>query len=99
MNVKLLLAKIKPYIAITRLNKPIGILLLLWPTVWALWLAGDGRPDLTIVGIFVVGVVLMRSAGCIVNDIADAHLDGFVERTRMRPLVTKELSVNGSSES
>lgn len=85
--------QIKSYIALARLNKPIGILLLLWPTLWALWLAGDGRPDLFIVAVFMVGVVLMRSAGCIINDIADRHIDGHVERTRTRPLITKELTV------
>ena len=78
--------KITQVISLMRLNKPIGILLLLWPTCWALWLAGKGRPDLWIVGIFVLGVILMRSAGCIINDIADRKIDGHVERTRLRPL-------------
>lgn len=84
--------KIKQYVILTRLNKPIGILLLLWPTLWALWLAGAGSPDLFIVGIFVAGVILMRSAGCIVNDIADRKMDGFVERTRYRPIAAKQIT-------
>lgn len=84
---------IKPFLAITRLNKPIGIFLLLWPTWWALWLAGEGKPNGLIVMIFTLGVILMRSAGCIINDIADRKVDGFVKRTCQRPLVTGDLSV------
>lgn len=76
-----------------RLDKPIGIFLLLWPTLWALWLASNGRPDFNIVCIFIVGVVLMRSAGCVLNDIADRNFDGFVERTRMRPLAAGDVSL------
>ncbi|MCL2656807.1 MAG: 4-hydroxybenzoate octaprenyltransferase [Betaproteobacteria bacterium] len=76
------------YEKLTRLDKPIGILLLLWPTLWALWFAGDGRPSLLIVGIFMLGTVLMRSAGCAINDYADRDFDGKVERTRTRPLAT-----------
>lgn len=78
--------RLSHYIQLTRLHKPIGLLLLLWPTLWALWLAGCGHPDLKIVWIFVVGVILMRSAGCAINDFADRHVDGRVQRTRMRPL-------------
>lgn len=84
----MLLKQIKPYIHLMRLDKPIGLFLLLWPTLWALWLAGNGKPDWTIVGIFVAGVVLMRSAGCVINDFADRHFDGHVHRTRLRPLAT-----------
>lgn len=76
-----------------RLNKPIGILLLLWPTLWALWMASYGRPDWMIVWIFVLGTVLMRSAGCVINDLVDSKFDGRVERTQNRPLVTGEVSV------
>jgi len=84
--------KIDVYIRLTRLDKPIGILLLLWPTLWALLIAGNGRPDWGIVLIFVVGTILMRSAGCVMNDIADHKFDGYVERTQYRPLPNKEAS-------
>lgn len=87
------LEKIDAYERLMRLDKPIGILLLLWPTLWALWLAGAGRPDWRVVWIFVLGTVLMRSAGCVMNDMADRKLDGYVERTQYRPLVTGEVSV------
>jgi 4-hydroxybenzoate polyprenyltransferase len=69
-----------------RLDKPIGILLLLWPTLWAVWIAGNGRPDWIVVWIFVLGTVLMRSAGCVINDYADRAFDPHVERTKSRPL-------------
>ena len=82
--------KFDVYIRLTRLDKPIGILLLLWPTLWALLIAGNGRPDWLVVLIFVVGTVLMRSAGCVMNDIADHKFDGYVERTQYRPLPNKE---------
>jgi len=78
--------RLREYILLTRLDKPIGILLLAWPTLWGLWLAGAGRPDAGIVFIFIVGVVLMRSAGCAINDYADRDFDPHVERTRARPL-------------
>lgn len=80
------------YVKLMRLDKPIGILLLLWPTLWALLIAGQGMPDLAIVLIFVFGTVLMRSAGCVMNDIADADFDGLVERTQHRPLAQKTVS-------
>jgi len=76
-----------------RFDKPIGTLLLLWPTLWALWLAAGGVPDIRLLFIFAAGTFLMRSAGCIVNDLADRHLDGGVERTRQRPLVTGAVTV------
>ena len=76
-----------------RFDRPIGILLLLWPTLWALWIAGDGRPSLKNVLIFCTGVVLMRAAGCIMNDVADRNFDPHVERTRNRPLASGELTV------
>lgn len=81
----LLKDRLHVYMQLTRLDKPIGSLLLLWPTLWALWLAGDGRPSLLLVAIFTLGTVLMRSAGCVINDYADRHFDGQVERTRQRP--------------
>lgn len=76
-----------------RLDKPIGILLLLWPTLWALWIAGAGRPNWIIVLIFITGTVLMRSAGCVLNDIADRNFDGLVARTQHRPLAVGLVSV------
>lgn len=76
-----------------RFDRPIGILLLLWPTLWALWIAGEGSPSLKNVVIFCAGVVLMRAAGCIMNDVADRNFDPHVERTRQRPLAAGELSV------
>lgn len=79
------------YFALMRLNKPIGIYLLLWPTLWALWLAGAGHPDRGIVLIFILGTIIMRSAGCIVNDFADRDFDCHVTRTRDRPLTTGKI--------
>jgi 4-hydroxybenzoate polyprenyltransferase len=76
-----------------RFDRPIGILLLLWPTLWALWIAGEGSPSVKNVLIFAAGVVLMRAAGCIMNDVADRNFDPHVARTRTRPLATGELSV------
>lgn len=74
------------YVQLMRLDKPIGIYLLLWPTWWALWLASDGMPALDMLVIFSLGVLLMRSAGCVINDYADRNFDGAVERTAQRPL-------------
>ena len=74
------------YAKLVRLNKPIGILLLLWPTLWALFIAANGIPDITILLVFIIGVVLTRSAGCAINDYADRNIDRFVGRTRDRPL-------------
>ena len=71
-----------------RLDRPIGILLLLWPTLVALWVAAAGWPDPKILVIFVLGVIIMRSAGCVVNDLADQRFDGQVARTKNRPLIT-----------
>lgn len=84
--------KIKQYIYLMRLDKPIGIFLLLWPALWGLWLASQGRPHLKIVIIFVIGVILMRSAGCIINDFADRKVDLHVARTKNRPLTSGQLS-------
>jgi 4-hydroxybenzoate polyprenyltransferase len=80
------------YVRLTRLDRPIGSLLLLWPALWALWLAGNGRPDAYTVLVFVLGVVLMRSAGCVINDYADRDFDGSVRRTRERPFARGEVS-------
>ncbi len=80
------------YERLMRLDKPIGILLLLWPTLWALWLAAQGQSSYVAIWIFVLGTVLMRSAGCVMNDLADARFDAHVERTRNRPLATGEVS-------
>jgi len=80
--------KTSALLQLIRFDRPIGTLLLLWPTLWALWLAARGLPPLNILAIFIAGTFLTRSAGCIVNDLADRHLDGGVARTRERPLVT-----------
>jgi len=80
--------KLDAYERLMRLDKPIGILLLLWPTLWALWLSARGQVRLDVLLIFVLGTVLMRSAGCIINDLADRNLDPHVERTRERPLAS-----------
>ena len=80
------------YLQLTRLNRPIGILLLLWPTLWGVWIAGNGHPAWHIVLIFTLGTVLMRSSGCAVNDYADRHIDKHVERTRERPLTSGKVS-------
>lgn len=93
MSVDNLPKKLDAYERLMRLDKPIGILLLLWPTLWALLVAGRGYPHWAIALIFVTGVVLMRSAGCVLNDIADHKFDGLVERTKSRPLATGEVSV------
>lgn len=86
------MSKIKAYIELARLNKPIGSLLLLWPTLWALWLAKEGFPDIKLIVIFVLGVFSMRSAGCVINDYADRKVDGSVERTKNRPLPSGRLT-------
>ena len=78
--------RLKQYYLLTRLDRPIGIYLLLWPTLWALWIAGNGTPDPLVLAVFVAGVVLMRSAGCVINDYADRNFDPHVERTRDRPI-------------
>src|SRR5690349_22595200 len=87
-----LLRRLDAYERLIRLDKPIGTLLLLWPTLWALWLAAHGRPAPQLVVIFVMGTLLMRSAGCAVNDYADRDFDPHVERTRMRPLAAREIA-------
>ena len=83
-----LIERLNAYERLIRLDKPIGILLLLWPTLWALWLSSRGHPNGTVLWIFILGTVLMRSAGCAINDYADRGFDRHVARTRERPLAT-----------
>ena len=92
MNIALVRERLDLYERLMRLDKPIGILLLLWPTLWGLWIASDGRPDGWVLWIFVLGTVLMRSAGCVVNDYADRDFDKHVERTKDRPLTAGKVS-------
>lgn len=92
MNFSALAARLTLYERLMRLDKPIGTLLLLWPTLWALWLASDGKPLGRVVWIFVLGTLLMRSAGCVMNDLADWRFDAKVKRTRHRPLATGAVS-------
>ena len=82
------------YIQLMRLDRPIGILLLLWPTLAALWIAAEGWPDTLVLIIFTLGVIVMRSAGCVINDYADRHIDGQIVRTMNRPLATGVLDEN-----
>jgi 4-hydroxybenzoate polyprenyltransferase len=86
------LRRCRAYISLMRLDKPIGIYLVLWPSLWALWLAAKGIPPIKELLIFIAGAIIMRSAGCLINDYADRHLDGQVTRTRNRPLVTGDIS-------
>lgn len=85
-------SKMKDYIQLTRMDKPIGTLLLLWPTLWALWIAAEGVPKLDVLLVFTLGVILMRAAGCVINDFADRHVDGHVKRTENRPLASGRIS-------
>lgn len=82
----LVLERLGHYYRLVRLHRPIGIYLVLWPTLWALWMAGEGRPDPFVLTIFLIGTVLMRSAGCAINDYADRDIDGHVWRTKDRPI-------------
>lgn len=84
--------RIVEYARLVRLDRPIGIFLLLWPTLWALWIAAEGIPDIGVLTIFVAGVILMRSAGCAINDYADREIDLHVERTRGRPIARGAVS-------
>lgn len=83
--------RLRLYAALMRLDRPIGVMLLLWPTLWALWIAGEGHPYWLVVVVFVLGVLLMRSAGCVINDFADRKFDPYVKRTQDRPLATGTL--------
>jgi 4-hydroxybenzoate polyprenyltransferase len=85
-----------PYISLMRIDKPIGIYLLLWPAMWALFLAADGLPRMELLFIFVSGVILMRTAGCVINDYADREIDRHVERTKNRPITTGEISASSA---
>ncbi len=84
--------RLKLYFQLVRLDKPVGILLLLWPTLWGLWIASDGLPDVKTLFVFIMGTILMRSAGCALNDYADRDFDGQVKRTAQRPLAAKKIS-------
>lgn len=84
--------RLRLYYSLTRLDRPIGALLLLWPMLWALWIASKGRPDGWVLFVFLAGVVLMRSAGCVINDYADREFDPHVARTRLRPLAAGQVS-------
>lgn len=88
MNKAYLKNRLYQYYLLTRLDKPIGIFLLLWPTLWALWIASEGKPDLLVLFVFVAGVVLMRSAGCVINDYADRKIDPLISRTQSRPIAS-----------
>ena len=85
-------SRLREYALLMRLDRPIGIFLLLWPTLWALLIAGEGRPDPMVLMVFILGVVLMRSAGCVINEFADREIDGHVQRTRDRPLAAGRVS-------
>lgn len=82
------ITQLRNYGRLMRIDKPIGVWLLLWPTLWALWLAGEGHPDQGLFVVFVLGVFVMRSAGCVLNDYVDRKIDPYVERTRTRPLAS-----------
>jgi len=86
------MVRLRDYALLLRLHRPIGIFLLLWPTLWALWIAGHGQPSWHVLAVFVAGTVLMRSAGCAINDYADRDFDPHVARTRERPLATGRVS-------
>ena len=88
--------QITDYVKLARLDKPIGSLLLLWPTLWALWIAAEGMPDLNVLVVFTLGVIFMRSAGCVINDFADRKVDAHVKRTSQRPLATGKISARSA---
>jgi len=96
MTYKNLMVILKPYFLLMRLDKPIGTLLLLWPTWWALWSASDGHPEVKTWFIFTAGVFLMRAAGCVINDITDRKYDGHVDRTKSRPLVKNSIPIKNA---
>ena len=86
--------RIYQYAVLARLNRPVGIFLLLWPTLWALWIAAEGVPDFGVLTVFVLGVILMRSAGCVINDYADREIDPRVNRTKNRPIAAGKVSAD-----
>lgn len=96
MPVAKLYDRTKQYALLMRLHRPIGILLLLWPTLWALWIASSGHPQPLVLTVLVLGVVVMRSAGCVINDYADRHIDPYVRRTQQRPLATGQVTTQES---
>ncbi len=83
-----LISQLRNYAKLMRVDKPIGVWLLLWPTLWGLWLAGEGNPDQGLFIVFTLGVIVMRSAGCVLNDYVDRNIDPYVERTRTRPIAS-----------
>ena len=86
MNNSVIVDRARQYWLLARFDRPIGILILLWPALWALWVSGEGHPDKLVLLVFVLGVVLMRAAGCVINDYADRDFDPHVERTKQRPI-------------
>ena len=92
MNITHIKDRLYQYYLLTRFDRPIGILLLLWPTLWALWIAGEGKPDPYVLFVFVSGVVLMRAAGCVINDYADREFDPHVARTKLRPIAAGKVT-------
>lgn len=86
MTTSIIMGRIKQYWLLARFDRPIGTLILLWPALWALWIASDGKPDLLVLIVICLGVVLMRAAGCVINDYADRDFDPHVERTKQRPI-------------
>ena len=86
------LERLQQYYLLMRMDRPIGTWLLMWPTLWAIWIAAEGNPSAAIVVIFALGVFVMRSAGCVINDFADRHIDKYVERTQHRPLTSGKVS-------
>ncbi len=92
MNKPFIIDRFKQYYLLARFDKPIGILILLWPALWALWVASDGKPDGWVLFIICMGVVLMRAAGCVINDFADRKIDPQVERTKLRPIAAGKVS-------
>jgi len=92
INTDVIRERLYQYYQLTRLHRPIGIFLLLWPTLWALWVAAEGFPRLEVFVVFSLGVILMRSAGCVINDFADRNFDPHVERTRTRPIASGSVS-------
>ncbi len=94
MDKAFLLDRVQQYWLLARFDKPIGTFILLWPTLWALLVAGQGRPDSHVLLVFVLGVILMRAAGCVINDYADREFDPHVERTKQRPIAAGRVSPN-----
>ena len=84
--------RVRDLIELARLHRPIGIWLLLWPVLWAVWIAGASHPSAKVLWIFVLGTVAMRSAGCVINDLADRDFDPFVKRTRDRPIASRRIA-------